>query len=165
MKEMLDIVNEKDEIIGIKERKEVEEKGLLHRVAYVYVHLNGKVLIEKRSKSKRPGHYTIVGETVQSGESYGKAAYRGVKEETGLKAGKLRLLGKIQSNDKEEKDNKIVEVFSCEGKGKVMAQEEEVEEIIFLEPKKIQAFIERQRKIAPAFVDTFKVYKEKMLDG
>ena len=45
--EMLDLVNEQDEVIGKASREEVEEKGLLHRVSYVYVHYNGKIIVEK----------------------------------------------------------------------------------------------------------------------
>ena len=162
--EILDLVNEKDEIIGTASREEVEEKGLLHRVSYVYVHYNGKIIVEKRSsaKSTRPKHYSVVGETVKSEESFEESALRGVEEEVGLEAIDLKKIGKILSLDEEENDNKIVELFVCKGKGEIKKQDEEVEEVKLMSKEEIEEFLKTEEKISPAFRDTFKVYKEAM---
>ncbi|HZX20150.1 MAG TPA: NUDIX domain-containing protein [archaeon] len=162
--EILDVVNEKDEVLRQAERSEVYAKGLLHRVSYIYVKYKGKIIVEKRTMQKKtnPGHYSIVAETVQSKETFEEAAIRGVQEEVGLKAEKLKFLGKLISFDPKYKDNKVCGIFTCEGKGKIKKQDEEVEEIKLMDLEEIEKFQKSEEKIAPAFISTFKVFNEAM---
>jgi len=162
MEEMLDVVNENDEVLRQASRKEAEAKGLLYRASHVFVFFDGRIIVEKRSqeKSKRPGHYSIVGETVQAGENFEHAARRGVHEETGLMAENLRLLRKIIIHDEKEKDNMVYSDFMCKGTDTIKKQDSEVEEILFMGEKEIEEFIKKEKKITPAFIAAFNVYKE-----
>lgn len=93
--EILDIVNEKDEVIGT-EKKEIANKNpqLIHReVGVIIFDLDNKILLQKRSpkKSTNPGRWTVSSAGhVTSGETYEEAAYRELLEELGFDT-KLRL--------------------------------------------------------------------------
>jgi isopentenyl-diphosphate delta-isomerase len=81
------IVNEKDEVIGSKERKEVSTSDI-SRVTGLWV-FNGKgeVLVAQRSllKVHGPGKWALsVAGTVEEGETYEMNALKEVREELGL---------------------------------------------------------------------------------
>ena len=161
MEEILDVVDEKDNVLGQKPRSEVEQKGLLYRSTEIIVLVNGKLLVEKRAatKSKRPSHYSLVGETVKAGETYEEAARRGVKEETGLGAEWLKSIGKTIIRDKKENDFYIMGIFTCEGKGKIKMQKEEVDEIKLLTEKEVEMLRNSGEKGIEAHVECLKLYK------
>jgi isopentenyl-diphosphate delta-isomerase len=46
------LVNEQDEVIGSMEKLEAHQKGLLHRAFSVFIHQEGKVLLQQRSLNK-----------------------------------------------------------------------------------------------------------------
>lgn len=104
MSEILDVVNEKDEVIGQSERDEVHRVGLLCRLVYVCFYTSdGKVILQKRSASKKndPGKLTTtVSGHVASGQNYLEAAMREGFEETGLEiaANDLRDLGVVRAD-------------------------------------------------------------------
>ena len=83
--ELLDIVNDLDEVIGIEERNTCHENDILHRSSNIIVfnESRDKILIQKRSKHKKnkPNIYCFVGGHVDSGESYYDAALREFSEE------------------------------------------------------------------------------------
>jgi isopentenyl-diphosphate Delta-isomerase len=82
--EIVGVVNEQDEVIGNASRKEVHDKGLLHREVYICV-INSKkqVLLHKRADvhlwdCSASGHIPI-------GQDYREAAVREFEEELGIK--------------------------------------------------------------------------------
>ncbi len=88
--EMLDVVNDNDEVVGVLPRSVVWENGLQHNVRGVDIFLineRGEVLLQTRSLKKKywPGGYDYsCGESLQSGEKYGDAVKRGLSEELGF---------------------------------------------------------------------------------
>ncbi|MDR0801279.1 isopentenyl-diphosphate Delta-isomerase [Fluviicola sp.] len=46
------LVNEQDEVLGLMEKMEAHRKGILHRAFSVFIHHNGKVLLQQRSLNK-----------------------------------------------------------------------------------------------------------------
>lgn len=104
MSEILDIVNEKDEIIGQAERDEVHQKGLMCRLVYVcFYTANGEIILQKRSMTKKndPGRLTTaVSGHVASGQSYIETAVRETLEETGVEVseGDLVDLGVLRAD-------------------------------------------------------------------
>lgn len=89
MEEKLEVVNEKDEVIGLASREEIHQKGLLHREVHVYfVTADDHIIFQRRGRHKDtyPGLLdATVGGHVAPGESYLETAIRETAEETGLK--------------------------------------------------------------------------------
>ena len=101
--ELLDVVDENNNLIGIKEDKNIiHEKGLLHReIAVIIQNENGEYLVQKRSSNKKgaPNMWSFTTGHVELGEDYETTAIREIKEETKLKESK-----KLEAtNSKEEK--------------------------------------------------------------
>lgn len=86
--ELLDVVNEDDEIVGVKTRGEIHAQGLMHRSVHILV-FNKKhdLFIQKRSMSKdnQPGLWdSSAAGHVDSGEDYHGCAIRELGEELGI---------------------------------------------------------------------------------
>lgn len=98
MDELLDLVNEKDEVIGeVWKSKANSQKGVLHREILVYIfNSQGQLLLQQRSFNKKvyPGSWeeSCAGH-IGKGEDPGKAAHRELKEELGFET-KLKFVGK-----------------------------------------------------------------------
>lgn len=159
--EIVDLINEKDEIIGRAKRSEVKRKRMLYRCAGIYVKMNGKIVIEKRAARKelRPGSWSIVEETVKSGETFKQAAVRGVKEELGLDVKNLKFVGKKIIVDPRYPDTFLLCVFSCEGKGKIRLQESEVEKVKLMAIKQAERMLGKEEMVSPGLGQTFEMYK------
>jgi ADP-ribose pyrophosphatase YjhB (NUDIX family) len=84
---LLDIVNEKDEIIGSKSRLEVHELGLIHREIHVFMFDENKNVFFQKKGIHKPSagllDATVAGH-VNKGEKYLETALRETKEETGI---------------------------------------------------------------------------------
>lgn len=82
------IVNEDDEVIGLKPRAEVEGDDI-YRVSGLWIENNkGEVLLAQRSFSKKnsPGKWgPAVAGTIEEGETYDVNIYKEAEEEIGLK--------------------------------------------------------------------------------
>ena len=88
MAEILDIVNEKDEVIGRANRNDAREKGHIYRMVFVGFYTpDKKIILQRRSLSKKvlPGKLTsTVSGHVESGMSYDDTAVKESLEETGI---------------------------------------------------------------------------------
>lgn len=87
MPEMLDIVNEYDEVIGVAERSEASLRGLGYRIIYVLFYTAaGEVIFQRRHPSKSFGGMltTTVSGHVESGDTYDSTAVKETMEETGV---------------------------------------------------------------------------------
>jgi len=108
MSEKLDIVNEEDEIVDVKTRKEAHNSGLRHRsVMFFVLNNDGKLLMTQRSEDKRfyPGHWSVVlGGHVTSGLSYEEALEKEMEEEIGL-VEDYEEIGSFAKDIEEEKEN------------------------------------------------------------
>jgi isopentenyl-diphosphate Delta-isomerase len=86
--EVFDVVNEHDEVIDRKPRREVHARGLLHRAVHVLVfNARGEIFLQKRSMSKdtSPGLWdSSASGHLDSGEDYDYCAVRELREEIGL---------------------------------------------------------------------------------
>jgi isopentenyldiphosphate isomerase len=89
--EIVAVVDDNDNIVGSATRKEVHEKGLLHREVFVYIINNsGSILLQLRKDNNKWDH--TVGGHFPLSQSYLEAAIRETKEELGLEIGKKDLL-------------------------------------------------------------------------
>lgn len=86
--EIFDVVNDRDEVIDQKPRREVHRLGLLHRAVHIIVtNAKGDVFMQKRSMTKdsSPGLWdTSAAGHVDSGEDYDSCSIRELREEIGL---------------------------------------------------------------------------------
>ncbi|MEV0263348.1 NUDIX domain-containing protein [Streptomyces sp. NPDC050617] len=87
--ELLDIVDDRDEVVGQARRADAYARGLRHRCAFVLVRDGeGRVFVHRRTARKLvfPSHYDMfVGGVVGAGESYDEAALREAEEELGVR--------------------------------------------------------------------------------
>jgi isopentenyldiphosphate isomerase len=88
LKEDIVIVNEKDEIIGYKERENLN-KSDIYRISALWIqNSRGDILLAQRSfnRKKNPGKWgPAVAGTVGKGESYSSNILKEAEEEIGLK--------------------------------------------------------------------------------
>src|SRR3984957_10973987 len=86
--EIFDVVNDRDEVIGQRARREVHRLGLKHRAVHVLVfNRRGEVFLQKRSmiKDTFPGTWdSSASGHVDTGEDYDACAVRELGEELGL---------------------------------------------------------------------------------
>ena len=86
--EMLDVVDDNDQVIAVKSRREIHAQGLIHRSAHVLVfNCAGDVFLQKRALSKQtnPGLWdSSAAGHVNSGESYYHCILREIREELGV---------------------------------------------------------------------------------
>ncbi len=135
MTEILDIVNDKDEVIGQEERLIVHQKQLLHRYVHVLiVRSDGNLVIQQRHPkvTNYPSTFDAsAGEHVRSGESYLDAAMRGLTEELGIET-KVRFLAKIQNCLNPAIENMIGELFIGHHDGPYHPQVLEISRLEFM---------------------------------
>lgn len=164
MTEILDIVNEKDEVIGQAERDVAHRDGLKIRFSYVWFYTpDGNVILQKRGHNKKsnPGKLTMtVSGHVSSGHTYLETAIQETKEEAGIypNPDNLTLIdiypvriierpGYISDGMravyayKFEGDISDLAVEEGEGDGFVMMNIKEARRLIAAEPDKFVTFI------------------------
>ncbi|MBI4440056.1 NUDIX domain-containing protein [Candidatus Woesearchaeota archaeon] len=126
MDEILDVVNEKDEVIGSMQRSRVLKEHILHRVVCVIVkNGNKEILVTKRAPNVDSHPNMIdarVAGRVKEGESYDKCAARELKEEIGAENIKIRFLYKRLYPDAFS----FRAVYECIYDGKIIPQLNEV---------------------------------------
>ena len=107
--ELLDIVDDTDLVIGQEWRAVVHQRGLQHRGIHIFlVTPGGKLLVQQRSRQRETSPLALdcsVSEHVKAGETYRKAAIRGLAEEMGVQAASIHVLIKFKMdygpNDRE----------------------------------------------------------------
>ncbi len=150
MTEELDIVDEEDEVIDVRSRKEAHDEGLRHRSVMFFVFdPDGKLLMTQRSEDKRfyPSHWSVVlGGHVTSGLSYDEALEKEMEEEIGL-VGDYEKIGYFTKDIKEEKEN--VRLYRVEAEpDKIELSPLEFERAEFVELNALEAKIE-ERDMVP----------------
>lgn len=95
-------VDENDNVIGAGSKAEYLEKGIIHRIARVFLfNAKGEILLQKRAATLRayPGQWdqSVAGH-VDEGESYDQAAIREMREEVGIDT-PLTFVGKYYSEE------------------------------------------------------------------
>jgi len=146
-KELLDLVDENDDVIGSKLRSEVKNEGLTNiRVVNVFlINPKGQLWIPKRSPTKKAFPSCLdmsMGGYVSSGESYEEALKRELAEELNINVDKVmcRFLGYLTP----EKDQvacfmKVYEIKTGEAPN---YNPEDFTEYYWLRPKEVISKIE-----------------------
>ncbi len=106
--QVLNIVDENDNIIGQATRKEIHEKGLLHREIHVwFITPKGEIIFQHRAKDKDTYPDLLdatVGGHVEMEDNYEKTALKEMEEETGIR-GNIKDLHFIAKFKKRSEDN------------------------------------------------------------
>ena len=153
--EIFDVVNERDEVVDRKPRREVHARGLLHRAIHMLVfNSRGETFLQKRSmtKDREPGKWDSSSSGhVDSGEHYDACAVRELREELGLIIEKApKRLFKIDACV--ETDQEFVWVYRCDAEGPFQLHPDEIEGGGWFTPEKITRWIaEKPEDFAGAF--------------
>ena len=135
------IVNEKDEIIGLKERDRQGIDGY-RRVSGLWLsNSNGEVLLAQRSFNKKldPGKWgPAAAGTVEEGETYESNIIKEAKEEIGLKEIKLSIGPKFKIDDAAPRFTQFYLGRVDQSIDKFVIQKEEVEQIKWMPIKELE---------------------------
>ncbi|QPJ65948.1 MAG: NUDIX domain-containing protein [Candidatus Nitrohelix vancouverensis] len=127
--EMFDVVDAQDHIIGQATRREVHQKGWMHRSVHIFV-LNpaGDLFLQKRAESKdeNPGLWdSSTSGHVDAGEDYDTAAHRELQEELGIKSD-LKIAFSLSACP--QTFNEHVRVYSCHTDQTIIINRDEISE-------------------------------------
>ena len=154
--EWFDVVNERDEPVGLALRWEVHARGLRHRAVLIFVfNAASQIFLQKRSMTKdvSAGLWTVsCSGHVDAGEDYDQCAPRELREEIGLTVSQpLQRLFKI--NASAETEGEFVWVYRCESEGPFQLNTDEIKRGERFAPERITSWIaESPQDFAPAFV-------------
>jgi len=162
--EVFDVVNDRDEVVDRKLRREVHARGLKHRAVHVLVfNSRGEVFLQKRSLKKDTAAGLWDSSTsghLDSGEDYDACAVRELREEIGLEVNPgavatrasppLQKLFKIAACP--ETDAEFVWVYRCQAEGPFQLHPDEIERGGWFAPENITRWIaEKPGDFAGAF--------------
>ncbi|MCK5736896.1 MAG: NUDIX domain-containing protein [Spirochaetaceae bacterium] len=166
--EILDVVDEKDRVIGQASRQEVHgNPALLHRVVHVLVFdSRGRLFLQKRADDRvvQPGKWdTSMGGHVDAGENPEEAAHRELSEELGIpESTRLQFLHKYKhSNDYE---SELVTTWITLWDGPFHLQKSEISEGRFWELEEIDllsATPENPGPFTPNFLEELRRWRER----
>ncbi len=131
--DLVDIVDDSDQVIGVLTRKEMREKILIHRTSHFFLfNEKNELFITKRSKNKdyAPLKWEIgQGGVLDSKETYDNCAMRELSEELGINS-KLEFLFKMYFEDK--KTRLFASVYNAISNLTPKLQKEEIHEGRFI---------------------------------
>ena len=130
MKERIIIVNEKDEVIGHKERGTLTKEDIYRVSALWITNSKEEILLAKRNRNKshHPGMWgPAVAGTVDEGETYEENIIKECEEEIGLKNIKPHLGPKIRRTGEYEHFTQWYTLTIDRDAKEFMIQEDEVE--------------------------------------
>ena len=157
--ELVDVVDEADQVIGLATRGDIRRRNLRHRSVYIFVfNPQGQLLVHRRTATKDvfPDHWDLaVGGVVQAEEAYEAAARRELAEEVGIAAVPLRRLFPFRYDD--EHNQVVGMVYSCTWDGALRLQAEEIAVAEWLD---LDAVFERvqHEPFCPDSIEAFRQY-------
>jgi len=172
--EYLDIVDEEGNNTGeIIEKEKAHEKGILHKVAHIWIlNQNNEILFQKRSskKSRFPNLLDIsAAGHISAGEKNNLAAIREIEEEIGLKVKETELGNSIKYSSRIDMDsfieNEVQYIYFIKlnfEKEKLLFSDGEVESCILLS---FQNFQKKLRNSSELFVPHQKDYFDLVIEN
>ena len=155
--ELLDVVDENDNVIGQEIKKDVLGKLLLHRGVVIFIfNSKGEIFVHKRTADKiiYPSMFDMTcGGSVQSRETFDKAAARETTEESGIKSPELQFL--FDDRYKSELDNVLAKIYKVVYDGEIKIQKSEIVEGYFISITKLKELMEKE-KFCPDSLQYFK---------
>ena len=143
-RELFNIVNEHDEVIGEAFRADVHAQGLRHRAVSIFVFNNaGQLLMQLRSatKDEYPSCWTSsCSGHVDAGEDYDTAAHRELMEELGLST-RLEYLTKLAAEP--ETANEFTVLYRTTADEIPVLHPEEIERVEFVDIDEVARRVEQ----------------------
>lgn len=138
MEEKVVLVSEKDEILGVMDKMQAHENGILHRAFSVFLFNDkGEMLLQKRAADKyhSPNQWTnAVCSHPRMGETYMEAAQRRLKEELGIETPLTYRFNFLYKADVGQNlwEHELDHVFTGNFEGEFKLNEEEVSEVRYI---------------------------------
>lgn len=160
MEEQVVLVNEQDEVLGLMEKMQAHENGILHRAFSVFL-FNGKgeMLLQKRAARKyhSPNQWTNgVCSHPRIDETYLEGAKRRLKEELGIEAELSEKFHFVYKADVGQNlwEHELDHVFTGNFEGEVHLNADEVSEIRYISMEDL----DREMTASPEnFTEWFKI--------
>jgi 16S rRNA (adenine1518-N6/adenine1519-N6)-dimethyltransferase len=153
--DLLEVVNAKNQIIGIEKRGIVHAKNLMHRsVHVVLINSDKHILLQQRAwnKDSEPGKWdTSCAGHVDPGEASLEAAERELSEELGLKGVVLEEILCLEASVCTGYE--FINVFLCRENSKVSPDPEEIIDWRWCSSEELQSWMEEHPDI---FTSVFK---------
>ena len=161
--ELLDVVNEKDEVIEQLPRGEIHERKLLHRAVHVFLqNKKGEIYLQLRShlKDTHAGKWdSSASGHVDPGESYLACAEREMWEEVWVRPkSEIRKVARLEASP--ATDQEFIEVFLAEPKGKIRVHGKEVDSGRYFSLEQIDQWVnDRPGDFATGFVTCYRAWR------
>ena len=163
MEEKVVLVSENDEVLGLMEKMQAHENGLLHRAFSVFLfNKNGDMLLQKRASEKyhSPEQWTnACCSHPRNGETYEEAAKRRINEELGIDCELQKKFWFIYKADVGQNlwEHELDHVFTGIYEGEFNLNKEEVAEVRYISIKKLDEEIKQNPEY---FTEWFKIILE-----
>ena len=167
MDEQVVLISEKDEILGVMEKMQAHENGLLHRAFSVFLfNEKGEMLLQKRASTKyhSPNQWTnAVCSHPRIHETYIEGAKRRLKEELGIETEITPKFHFIYKADVGQNlwEHELDHVFTGDFNGAVKMNPDEVSEVRYVTMQDLENEMETHPE---NFTEWFKIilkeYKE-----
>ena len=168
--EIVDIVDENNQVVGMASRREAHTKGHIHRALSVLViNSKGQILLQKRSanKSVHPLSWDLsTSEHVLTGESYEDAAIRSVKEELGVEivvgnpSQTSLQIREYQVNGETVHEKEIVLMLTGSHNGPFKVDPSEVDSVEFFTVEEIERMILKRESFTIWFLEEWENVKK-----
>ncbi len=169
MREILDIINEKDEVIGSASYEKVHQEKLRHHVVVCMLsNEGGEILLQLRSASKSayPSHWSFsFGGHVRKGESYQKGLVREGKEEIGVIFEEKDFIFRGEGAHVEQSGAPVIyKIYTTVFDGPIEEHTEEVDAVQFVSWEVMRRMIDEEKdRLHPIMVIALKRYFAKEL--
>lgn len=167
MEEQVVVVSENDEILGLMEKMNAHENGILHRAFSVFLFNDkGEMLLQKRASGKyhSPNQWTnAVCSHPKIDETYLEGAQRRLNEELGITADLTEKFSFIYKADVGQNlwEHELDHVFTGNYEGNFALNEEEVSEIRYIS---MQQLDEEMNANPEKFTEWFKIILKEYKD-
>ncbi len=167
MEEQVVVVSENDEILGLMEKMNAHENGILHRAFSVFLFNNkGEMLLQKRASGKyhSPNQWTnAVCSHPKIDETYLEGAQRRLNEELGITADLIEKFSFIYKADVGQNlwEHELDHVFTGNYEGNFALNEEEVSEVRYIS---MQQLDEEMNANPEKFTEWFKIILKEYKD-
>ncbi len=164
-REILDVVDADDRVVGSMARGEIHRKGLFHRSVHVFLFdESGRLYLQRRSyeKAEHPGKWdSSASGHVDSGESYEEAARRELEEEIGVRASPEPVFRVRGSAETGMEHCMLFRVRRRDGDPEPEPDPKEIIEGRFFEPAEIEEGIaERPEVFSPSFRMLYRRFRD-----